>query len=123
LGTTDSEQAFHALIDTIESYVHQSEFRGLYLAVKYGIKRLFEKYSRYITFHFLLSDGSVLNAFNHNPDAPLYLSRREKDYGDAIVISTEKLQSRDFTGWKKIPKDKVVLISDGRVLVVSDRIT
>jgi len=121
-GTTDSEQAFHRIIDDIESYMDQSVFHGLYPAIKSSIKNLFERYSRDITFNFLLSDGSVLYAFNHYPKNPLYISYREKGYGGAVVISTKKLRSRDYQDWRKIPKDKVVLITDGRILVVSDRL-
>lgn len=121
-GTTDSEQAFQKMIDNTEVYIHQSTFHGLYPAIKNSIKELFERYSRNITFNFLLSDGSVLYAFNHYPTKPLYMSTREKEYGGAIVISTKKLESRDYHDWYKIPKDKVILISDGRILVMSDRI-
>jgi glutamine amidotransferase len=121
-GTTDSEQVFHKMIDDIETYMHQSQFHGLYPGIKQSIKNLFETYSRNITFNFLLSDGSVLYAFNHYPGTPLYIASREKDYGGAIVISTEKLHSRDYSEWKQLPKDRVILIADGRVLVLSNKI-
>jgi len=121
-GTTDSEQAFHVLADAIESSMNRPGFHGLYPAVKDGIRTLFERYSRDITFNFLLSDGSVLYAFNHYAAAPLYISRREKDYGGAIVISTKKLGSPHYASWEKIPPDRVVVVSDGRLLVVSKKI-
>ncbi|MDH7593682.1 MAG: class II glutamine amidotransferase [Methanomicrobiales archaeon] len=121
-GTTDSERAFLRMIDDIEAYVHRSDFHGLYPGIKHSIRRLFERYSKNITFNFLLSDGSVLYAFNHYPEKPLFVSLREREGENAIAVSTSRLKSEDFPEWKKIPEERVMLITDGRVLVLSDRL-
>lgn len=47
-GTTDSEQVFHTLIDTIGEYMRESEYHGLYPGIKKGIKNLFAQYGRAI---------------------------------------------------------------------------
>lgn len=121
-GTTDSERAFLRMIDDIEAYVHRSDFHGLYPGIKDSIRRLFERFTRGITFNFLLSDGSVLYAFNHYPEKPLFISLREREGENAIAISTSMLKSEDFPEWKRIPEERVMLITDGRVLVLSDRL-
>lgn len=121
-GTTDSERAFLRMIDDIEEYVHRSDFHGLYPGIKSSIRRLFDRYSRKITFNFLLSDGSILYAFNHYPEKPLYISSKEKAGENAIAVCTERLLSEEYRDWKRVPEDRVLLITDGRVLVLSDRL-
>jgi len=64
-----------------------------------------------------MSDGSILYAFNHYPGTPLYFLRREKDYGGAFLISTQKLTSEN---WKKLPSDRLLLVNRGEILVLSD---
>lgn len=116
-GTTDSEQAFLRMIDDIESYVRQSDFHGLYPGIKQSIRNLFARHSRRITINFLLSDGSVLYAFNHYPEKPLFVSRRISAGGSTLLISTSRLD--EGGEWKKIPQDRVMLVTEGSVLVLS----
>ncbi len=122
IGKTDSENVFNELMDDVVSYRDKSIFHGIYPGLISSIKDVMERYSRNITFNFFLSDGSILYIFNHYPNKSVFISIRGKPYGDAVVVSTQKLYSEDKFDWNKIPEDKVIVISDGRVLVVSDPI-
>lgn len=119
-GTTDSEQVFHTLIDTIGEYMRESEYHGLYPGIKKGIKNLFAQYGRAINFNFLLSDGTILYAFRHHAEKPLFISFRENGPGASVVISTRRLGPVDPREWRPLPRNKVILVTGGRLLVVSD---
>jgi predicted glutamine amidotransferase len=49
----------------------------------------------------------------------MYMLRREKEYGGAILISTQKLSDEN---WVEIPKNRVLCVLNGEVLVTSSRI-
>lgn len=119
LGETDSEQVFNFLLDKISEYQSQGEIRGIYPGIVYGIKELFKSYGKNINLNFLMSDGNILYAFNHYYSKPIYLLKREKDYGGAILVSTQKLGNEN---WKKIPEDKLLLLEKGEIIVLSDDI-
>jgi len=121
-GETDSEQVFHFILDKIKEYQNQGGIRGVFPGIMYGIKKVFEKCGRDRDIHlnFLMSDGDILYAFHHYPGKPMYILRREKDYGGAILISTQKLS--DDEGWKKLPSDKLLLVNRGEILVLSNNL-
>lgn len=118
-GQTDSEHAFHQILDKIESYTRGKAIGGIYPGLKSGIRHIFSTYGKDITLNFLMSDGSLLYAFNHYPKIPLYFVRREKDFGGTIVISTKKVGSGE---WRKIPSDKLLVVNKGEILQLSDRL-
>ncbi|MDG6913113.1 MAG: hypothetical protein JRN35_08560 [Nitrososphaerota archaeon] len=49
----------------------------------------------------------------------MFLLRREKDYGDAILVATQKLSSEN---WLEIPADRLLVLNRGRVFVLSDSV-
>ena len=57
--------------------------------------------------------------FSHHSDKSMYMLRREKGYGGATLVSTRKLTNEN---WKKVPKDRLLVLSNGEVLVLSDKI-
>lgn len=116
---TDSEAVFRELLREIETYTSLDQFRGIYPAILHGIKTVLKNYGSSVTLNFLLSDGSLLYAFNHYPDKPIFLLRREKDQGGAILISTQKLT---YEKWVEIRPDSLLVLSKGRVLVLSDQL-
>jgi len=119
LGRTDSEHAFHQLLDEIKSYTTEKTIGGIYPGLKSGIQNIFSTYGKDIHLNFLMSDGSLLYAFNHYPAKPMYFIRNEKDFGGTVVVSTKKVGSGE---WSKIPSDKVLVISNGEILLLSDRL-
>ena len=70
--------------------------------------------------NFLLKDGTVQYAFSHYEGKPMYFLRREKEYGGAILLSTQRLTDEN---WTEIPKDRLLTVNRGEVLVLSDRIS
>ena len=116
---TDSEAVFHELLREIEIYTNSGQVHGVYPAILHGIKTVFKNYGNSVRLNFLLSDGSLLYAFNHYPGKPIFLLRREKDYGGAILISTQKLSHEN---WVMIRPDSLLVLSKGRVLVLSDQL-
>ena len=121
MGGTDSEQVFHEMMDELERYVNRPGFNGIYPGIKKAIRGVLARYSRDITFNFLLSDGTTLYAYNHYPEKPLYASQRQKGYGGAIVVSTGRLAHPDAgLSWRRVPADRLLAISDGRIHVLSN---
>ncbi len=118
-GKTDSEQVFHELMDYAETYCGAAPLRGLYPAVKAGIRKILTRYRENITLNLLLSDGSVLYAFHHYRVKPLYYLRREKDYGGAFLVSTQKLSREN---WRELPTDRLLVVSRGEIVVLSDNV-
>ena len=116
-GETDSEQAFNFMLDRMADHMGGGRVRGIYPGAVHGLKMLFSRFGEGVTFNMLMSDGSVLYAFNHYPAKPLYLLRREKDYGGALLISTQRLEG----DWRQaLPHDRLLLAERGQVLVLSD---
>jgi len=118
-GDTDSEQIFHQMMDHVVEYAGDGAIRGTYPAVKQAIKRMFNSYGRDIRLNFLMSDGNMHFAFSHYPNKPIYMLRRVKGYGGAILLSTRMFGSWN---WERIPKDRLLAVNNGEVLVLSDKI-
>jgi glutamine amidotransferase len=111
----DSTRAFTFIIDKIAEYRKSGVIKGLYPAVVHATKKLLESYDG--TLNYLLSDGQILYAFcNHRR---MHYLRREKDYGGAILISTQRLTHER---WINIPKNRLFLVSKGEIIVLSDPI-
>ena len=114
-GDNDSARTFSFMMDRIGEYLREGRFRGIYPAVKRATRELLETYSG--TLNYLLSDSNALFAFyNHRR---MYMLRREKEYGGAILISTQRLTREN---WVELPKNMVVCVLNGELFVMSDRI-
>lgn len=118
-GETDSEQVFNFLLNEMANYQEQGNIRGIYPALINGIKKIFEKHSRSITLNFLMSDGCILYVFHHHFNKQIYYLKREKIYGGTSLLSTQKLSNEN---WKTLPADRLLLVTRGEILVLSDRI-
>jgi glutamine amidotransferase len=111
----DSARAFTFLMDKVEEYRRKGEMRGLYPAIREATRELLARYEG--TLNYLLSDGHLLYAFcNHRQ---MYLLRREKDYGGAILLCTQELTDEN---WIEVPKNRILAVSGGEILVLSDRL-
>lgn len=119
IGDTDSESVFNYLIDEMRKYNNNGNLRGIYPSIKKAIKSLFDNYGTSMNLNFLMSDGQMLYVFNHYTGKKIYYLKREKSYGDAIIVSTVKLSNE---GWKTIPEDCLLVLNRGEVLVLSDPI-
>ncbi len=116
-GETDSESVFHTLLDKVKEYKEGGVFRGLYPAIKKGIRHIFDTYSREITLNLLFSDGNCQYAFNHYPTKPLFMLHREKLYGGATLLTTVKNLTRE--PWQTIPPDRLLVLNNGEIEVLS----
>ena len=67
-----------------------------------------------------MSDGSMYYAFAHYLGKPMYFLRREKEYGGAMLVSTQKLTEDE--DWKTIPTDRLMVINRGEIVTLSDPI-
>jgi glutamine amidotransferase len=115
-GNNDSARAFSFMMDKIREYLRRGRFRGIYPAVKYATQELLETYGGRV--NYLLSDSNALFVFcNYRR---MFMLRREKDYGGAILISTQKLTNEN---WIEIPKYRVLCVLNGELFVMSDRIS
>ena len=47
----------------------------------------------------------------------MYMLRREKEYGGAILISTQRLTREN---WVEVPKNRVTCVLNGEIFVLSD---
>ena len=68
----------------------------------------------------LLSDGNNMYVFSHHSDKTMYMLRRQKGYGGATLVSTRELTTDE--SWQKIPRDRLLVLSKGEVLVISNKI-
>lgn len=118
-GKTDSEQVFHLLLDQVDSYQRTGNIHGTFSGIQNGIKKAFDSCGMDNTLNFLMSDGTILYAFNHYRDKPMFYLKREKPYGSAFLISTQKLSSES---WKRIRPDSLLMVCNGEVLEFSDPI-
>ena len=115
-GDTDSETIFHEIMDKVGEYQNTGTFRGKYQALKKGIKNVFESHHGTINLNLLISDGNMLYAFNHYSRKPMYMLRRSKSYGGAILISTKQLTDEN---WEVIPKNRLLCINNGEIEILS----
>jgi len=125
-GGTDSESIFFEMVDYMRDYMKAGRIHGLYPALIYAIRKIFKRYTRYITLNFLMSDGSMYYAFNHYTSAPVYMLRRKPGLGKpsdsskrAILFSTKKFTNEN---WVKIPKDQLLVVNNGEIITLSDSI-
>lgn len=119
-GDTDSEQVFNLLLDAIADYRDEGRIHGTFSGVKNGIRTIFARYGRGISLNFLLSDGTILYAFSHHKDKPVYyLERTRKVYGGAFLVATAKLTDEP---WETLPRDRLLMVCRGQVLELSERI-
>ncbi len=115
-GETDSESAFHILMDSVRDCRHMDN--GVtYHGLVNGISGLYENYEfgRQVGLNFVMSDGNVLFAFNHHLEKPMYYSSS----GGALTVSTQKLGGG---AWELLPPDRLVLVKGGDIYRISDRI-
>ena len=115
-GETDSESAFHILMDSVRDR-RRMDNGVIYHGLVSGISDLYEDYEfgRQVGLNFVMSDGNVLYAFNHHPEKPMYYVNA----GNATMVSTQKL---DGGAWEILPPDRLMLVKDGEVYRLSDRI-
>lgn len=118
-GSTDSEQIFHHIMDRVDEYQQSGRIKGLYPALKAAIKAVFTQHGRHVRLNLLISDGRTLYAFHHYPNKPIYMLRRPKGSGEAVLFSTQRLSDE---GWESIPKDRLLSISGGQIQVLSSEI-
>ena len=50
----------------------------------------------------------------------MYFLRREKEYGGAMLVSTQKLTEDE--DWKTIPTDRLMVINRGEIVTLSDSV-
>ncbi len=112
-GETDSESAFNILMDSVRDCRHMDN-GVIYNGLVNGISGLYENYEfgRQVGLNFVMSDGNVLYAFNHNPEKPMYYTSS----GNAVTVSTQKL---DDSPWELLPPDRLMLVKDGAVYRLS----
>ena len=139
-GGTDSESIFNEIMDYMKEHLSrvrrsgEPKINGMYPALKYAIEKIFEHYGRGITLNLLMSDGSMYYAFGHYyPDPahrgrenkPIFMKRRGKAYGNVILLTTAKFDTpgyADDRNWEKIPRDKLLVVNCGEIIVRSDPI-
>lgn len=119
-GQTDSEQIFRLILDQIETYQRNGKIHGIFSGIQQGIKTAFDICGKENTLNFLLSDGTILYAFNHYKDKPIYYLKRQKPYGGAFLISTQILSNNE--SWKTIRPDSLLMVCNGEILELSDPI-
>jgi glutamine amidotransferase len=118
-GNTDSENVFRYIIDCIRNYQSEGRIRGFYAALVNALKQVFNDFGEDIDLNFLMSDGSMYYAFSHHHRKSMYFLKREKEYGGAILLSTRRLTDEN---WQTIPKDRLMVINRGEIVVLSDSI-
>jgi predicted glutamine amidotransferase len=77
------------------------------------------EFGREVRLNFLLSDGETLYAFSHHPEKPMYYAARETAVGSSLMIATQPL---DTCGWTALPDDRLIVVSHGKLLAMSDRL-
>ena len=117
-GDTDSEQVFRTLMDYIQEYQSRGRIRGMYAALVKALQQLFTDCGTDHNLNFLMSDGSMFYAFAHHSTKPIYFLRREKEYGGAMLVSTQELNEDE--DWKRIPTDRLLVINRGEIVTLSD---
>jgi glutamine amidotransferase len=116
-GDTDSESVFLYLMDEVVDYTCRAGIRGIYPGLKNAIKKLFDEFGTNINLNFMLSNGNLQFIFSHYHGKRIRMLRRQKNYGGAVLTSTRKLTDDN---WEKIPKDSLLVLENGEILVISD---
>ncbi|MHA1607340.1 MAG: class II glutamine amidotransferase [Candidatus Freyarchaeota archaeon] len=116
----DSPRIFEFLRDHILRYLQRNRKGSLIGAVKWATEKLFEEYPNG-TFNFLLTNGDVLFAHvdrRHSLNNNLYVLRREKEDGLAILVTTINGLTRE--AWTKFfpirGRGKLLVMSEGELL-------
>ena len=112
-GETDSETIFHEIMDKVAEHQQSGTFKGQYPAIKAAIKHILDTYGSGIRLNLMISDGRTLYIFHHyqdwnGRDKPIFMLRRQKPYGSAILLSTQHLSDEN---WEPLPKDCLLAIS------------
>ena len=118
-GETDSEQIFRYIMDYIRNYQSRGRVRGFYAGLVKALGQAFAEFGDNNTLNFLMSDGSMYYAFTHYPGKPIYFLRREKEYGGAMLLSTQRLTDEN---WQTIPTDRLMVINRGEIVTLSDSV-
>ena len=116
----DSARAFTYIMNEVEMYIEGPGIKGLYPAIKTAVAELRSEMGG--TMNFLLSDGNNLFVFNdgsHGND--VYYLQRRKPYGHAFLVTTISPGLSDEQ-WNILPKDRLLVLDRGEVLVFSDRL-
>ncbi len=118
----DSARVFTFLIDELERYVQGSAIRGMYPGVVRATRTLIERFGQRFggTVNYLLTDGLNLFILNHYPSKPIYFLKRGKPYGSAFLATTVRRLTAER--WKPLPPDRLLVVSNGEFLVLSDPI-
>jgi len=112
-GNNDSARAFSFMMDKTDEYLGRGGLEGIYPAIKHATRKLLEIYGGRV--NYLLSDSNALFVFcNYRR---MYMLKGKKDYGGAILISTQKLTNEN---WIDIPKYRILCVVNGELFVVSD---
>jgi len=114
----DSARIFSFLVDEMERYLRSPTIRGIYPAVVRATRTLIERFGGSV--NYLLTDGLNLFILNHYPGTPIYFIKRGKPYGSAFVATTVPQLTNET--WRRLPADRVVVVSNGEFLVLSDPI-
>jgi glutamine amidotransferase len=114
----DSARIFSFLVDEMERYIQGSTIRGIYPAVVRATRTLIERFEGDV--NYLLTDGACLFILNHYPGKPIYFTKRDKPYGSAFVATTVCKLTNER--WRALPPDRVLAVSNGDFLVLSDPI-
>jgi glutamine amidotransferase len=114
----DSARIFSFLVDEMERYLQGATIRGMYPAVVRATRTLIERFGGSV--NYLLTDGLNLFILNHYPGTPIYFIRRGKPYGSAFVATTVCRLTNER--WRTLPPDRVLVVSNGDFLVLSDPI-
>jgi hypothetical protein len=102
----------------MERYIQGSTIRGIYPAVVRATRTLIERFEGDV--NYLLTDGACLFILNHYPGKPIYFTKRDKPYGSAFVATTVCKLTNER--WRALPPDRVLAVSNGDFLVLSDPI-
>ena len=128
-GTTDSENIFNEILDSMKKYLSSGKIRGEYHALKYAIEKIFKRYGRGITLNLLMSDGNMHYAFSHylpgsDFERPIFMKRRGKAWGNVILLTTGKFVTPGYANeeWEKIPTDRLLVVNCGQIITLSDPI-
>ncbi|MEM2145372.1 MAG: class II glutamine amidotransferase [Candidatus Jordarchaeaceae archaeon] len=117
----DSAKLFSYLIDHMEQYIFSAKgIRGIYGGLKNALKELLTEHPQ-SRINFLLSDGNNMYVFHHYENKPIYILRRQKEYRGATLATTIKRLSTEE--WQKLDPDRLLVISNGEFLVISDKLS
>ena len=101
-------------MEYVDEHMRRGRIHGLYPAMKKAVKRILKDYPG-IKLNFLMSDGNMHYAFSHYDGKSMYIQQKSKGYGNAILLSTQKLGGGN---WEKIPRDRLLVLNCGEIIVL-----